>query len=143
MRVFTAENSGGDIIVIHSAPGFTRDSFTTYVLSAMRELDGDDPNAQHLDLYEWEPDDFAKWYSGDSCIPFIGWDRMAENACYGRIEYCWPGQLTFLRPNEKAPQPSIEWMAENTPISMRLANGYARNDPKSAGYHDRMSELMG
>ena len=141
--IFTAENQAGDIIIIHAAPGFTQDSFTTYVLSFMRDLDGDDPNAQHLDLYAWDDHEtFSRWLQGSECVPFVSWSRMAENACYGRLEYVYPGRLMFLRPNEKPPAPSSAWMDENRPLGVPGdENAYPADDPKNPGWHSTRADL--
>lgn len=126
--IYTAENQAGDIIIIHAEATFTRESFTTYVMSAMRDMDGNDPNAQRLDLYEWDGHEtFARWLMGSECVPFVSWPRMAEDACFGRIEHVWPGRLMFLRPNEKPPQPSTSLRNLIDTVS---GDGYDRSDPK-------------
>jgi hypothetical protein len=137
--VFTAENQGGDIIIIHAEAGFHRESFTTYVLSHMRELDGDDPNANYLALYEWdEHETFARWLMGSECVPWVSWPRMAEEACYGSLEYVYPGRIEFLRPNERqTPPPPFEFpVSGDDGLSI-----FDAVDPKSEGWHDRMSSL--
>lgn len=135
-RIFTAENNDGTIVVIHAAPGFTRDSFTAYVMSVMRDVD-----SFYLDLYEWDDDEtFARWMMGEECVPFVSWPRMAENARYGSIQWCYPGELRFLLPNQKPPQPR-GLAGVPVPGDGYNPDAYDLDDPKHPTYHDRMSNV--
>ena len=59
------------------------------------------------------------------------------------LEHVWPGKIVFLRPNEKAPEPSRTWMTENeirrfSPVS---GEGYDRDDPKHPDWHSVHADL--
>jgi hypothetical protein len=126
---YIIEDSDGNVRgVIYPA---TEAQAVAHALAVAEEmLDNADGRARDVDLYQVPADQFATKIAGGN----------TDAARIGTVRWVFPGELQFLRAGEKEPRPSEAWMAANNPFSDDdEEDDYDPSDPKSRGYHDRMS----
>lgn len=93
-KVYTAENSGGEIVLILGEPGLGREEFQERALGWCRDYpydDGDTP-PHVLELYEWlSLADAGAWIGGE--IPLVGetWKLMEMRAHFATVSYEYAG----------------------------------------------------
>jgi len=128
--IYTAEESNGEILVIASWPGLTRDSFREHVLDVLEResIPEPDMNIQDLDLCEWGMGAFATWMTGEKPSQGMTWIEMFRAARYDGLEWGYPGEWNLE--GRSVRQMPAELAAEFGPVD---GGGYAFGDPKGWG----------
>ncbi len=96
MKVYTAEDSGGEIWYLVSRTGYGREDFKRDVLAWVKDEDGDVAPPE-LKLYEW-PDHYEAgvWLTGEppqSGMKGLSWKERAKEAEFGEVKYVYPGDF--------------------------------------------------
>ena len=124
MKVYSAENAGGEILFVLGAPGYTRKDFEDDLLLWVGQMDGDE-QPHTLDLFEWPDIETAgAWLAGASVPEGESWTSLARKARFAELRYVYPGEHVIVAPDSPHERgPSLRVVESDL-------DGYERGDPK-------------
>ena len=129
MKVYTAEDCGGELFLVAAWLGLDRASFKELVLDRLEKdsIPEPDRNISELDLCEWDEETFFEFNSPKGPIPFP--IEVWKSARFTTLYWTYPGVWSEKRVTRMPAELAAEfWDGE----------GVEPSDPKHPGWHDRM-----